>query len=90
MRRYKDTPYFITEDGQVYRKGKKLKLYKDKDGYLKVTLSIYNAPDNKSVHRLVAETFIPKPNEKSFIRHINGDNSDNRVENLKWVKIKNK
>ena len=53
-------------------------------GYLRVTL--YNGNSRKicAVARLVALSFVPNPNNKPEVNHINGIKTDNRRENLEW------
>ena len=57
----------------------------DKKGYIIVDLTKNNKGKKLKVHRLVAEAFIPNPEDKPFIDHINTIRDDNRVENLRWA-----
>lgn len=52
--------------------------------YKSVRLCINNKPKRKSVHRLVAEAFIPNPFNKPNVNHIDCDPSNNIVSNLEW------
>lgn len=62
-----------------------LKLHKS-SGYMTVYLSICQCGKQFSVHRLVAENFLPKPlPEQIYVNHINGVKTDNRLQNLEWV-----
>lgn len=76
--------YSVSSLGEVRNDdtGAFLKAVKAKNGYLRLMLTPGRV--NKSVHRLVAEAFIPNPNNKPYINHINGDKTDNRVDNLEW------
>ena len=65
-------------------KGKILKYYEDTKGRLSVSLSKNDKKKNIRVHIIVAETFISKRPDKKVICHINGNNQDNRLVNLRY------
>lgn len=80
-------PYIITCEGDVYnlKTKKKLSVFYNNSGYCVVDLKVNNSPKKHFlVHRLVATAFIPNPENKLEVNHINGDKKDNRVENLEW------
>lgn len=77
----KDMLVNAKNNSNAIRKGRILKLKKEKNGYLRVMLK-----NRKTymVHRLVAQAFIPNPDNKPYINHINGDPTNNCVENIEW------
>lgn len=61
------------------------KVPKNKKQYIAVRLNTLDGGKKfVKLHRLMAETFIPNPENKPTIHHINHDRHDNRVENLEW------
>jgi hypothetical protein len=78
--------YLIYETGDVFnnKKNRFLKPSKMKNGYIKVELCKNGKQKTFKIHRLVAEYYIPNPENKPEVNHIDGDKCNNSVENLEW------
>ena len=93
MEVWKDIPeyeslYQISTLGRLkgFQKGERiLRLSKSNLGYFHTTLFKEGNHRNVLIHRLVALTFLPNPENKPTVDHINRDKEDNRLENLRWA-----
>lgn len=88
MKEFRDSGYFVFENGEILGKTKKLKKTDLPDGYQSVCLYINGSQKNFLVHRIVAETYLPNVESKPQVNHIDSDKKNNSVSNLEWVTSK--
>lgn len=78
--------YLVSDRGEVFNKhGRKLKHFDNGRGYRIVSLRVDGKSRVYGVHRLVAMAYIPNPEGLSDVDHIDGDRTNNVVENLRWL-----
>lgn len=78
--------YEVSTEGRVKNTctGTVLVASNDSRGYPSVTIRASDGQHTKNVHRLVAETFLPNPENKRTVNHIDGNKRNNRISNLEW------
>jgi|SRR5437763_13440723 hypothetical protein len=81
--------YEINELAEVRNKksGRILKSPVDGHGYRRVTLHNVDGQKTKKIHRLVAEYFIPNPDNLPQLNHIDGNKQNNDLNNLEWCSM---
>ena len=80
------TPYYITDDGRLYNE-KTDNWYQGQisGGYLMYDLRFGKIRKNAFAHRLVAESFIPNPDNLPIVNHKDGNKLNNTIDNLEWA-----
>jgi hypothetical protein len=77
--------YYVTKCGKVFnRYGRELKPSLNKGGYRFLSLSYQGKTKTTMLHRMLAECFIPNPNNYPQINHKDGNKLNNELSNLEW------
>ena len=84
---YRDS-HLISNYGNIKTvKGRILKQRFDKDGYYQVNLYNQGMETTKKVHRLLALSFLPNPNNYPVVNHKDGNKTNNHIDNLEWCSV---
>ena len=78
--------YEINNKGEIktIKSGRIIKYFKNKDGYLSCKLSKKSKTKTYLVHRLVAQAFIPNPENKPYVNHKDSNRLNNTLNNVEW------
>ena len=78
--------YEITSEGEVFGAyGQPISIRPNSDGYASFTAGKKGNRTREKVHRLVAELFIPNPNNLPEVDHLDGNRMNSSKDNLEWV-----
>lgn len=88
MKRHPEfTEYFISHEGKVFRNGKELKPFKHPQGYWTMVFCQDGKRKQILVHRMVAELYLPNPNNYPVVNHLDENKRNNNVNNLEWTTL---
>src|SRR6187401_2825832 len=76
-----DGIYKINSKGEVY---KRVNPEMSTTGYKTVRIHLNGKSTHKSIHRLLMSAFVPNPENKPFVNHIDGDKLNCSLDNLEW------
>lgn len=88
-KQYKDSDYYIYDDGRCYSlKSKKFLTPQMSSRYPTYNLTLKEGKKKVKVHRMVAETFLENTENKEIVNHIDGDTHNFKLDNLEWATAK--
>lgn len=81
--------YSVSNTGKVFSVRRRILLKGKIDRYGYKAVVLWNGQNNyRTVHRLVAEAFIPKIEGRNVVNHLDGNKLNNKAENLEWTTVK--